>query len=68
MMRIGPASVYSPITGPVEIRVDDKVIKLLGSDRCAGLYAEAYNRGWWRKHDLEARAQEEARIRREDPA
>lgn len=50
-MRIGPASVYCPVSGAVEVRHDDVVVGRFGSDSRASAFAEGYNKAYWRVMD-----------------
>lgn len=40
------AGVHSPVTGPVQVKVGDVVIKEFGSVRDADKFAMGYNHGW----------------------
>lgn len=48
---IGPAGVYSPIVGPIEVRVDGKAIETFGNIVKASAYASGYNAGWHAKQN-----------------
>lgn len=46
-MRQGPAGIYAPIGGPVEVREGERVITTFSNDRDASKFAQGYNHAYW---------------------
>lgn len=53
MAVTGPASVHSPLTGLIEVRVGERVLKKFRSMEKAVSYAMGYNAGWQARTHIE---------------